>query len=82
MRNIVFVASAFLVLSASTAHAGRISCKDFSNQAQAQKYFKAKKKGWKLLDRDKDGEACECLNGGSRYTDGRCKSWRAKNNKR
>lgn len=35
----------------------RVSCKNFSSQAHAQKYFDTKKHGWKGLDRDKDGRA-------------------------
>lgn len=40
------------------------SCKDFKTHAQAQAYFDAKKPGYKRLDRDKDGSACDCLPGG------------------
>jgi len=51
-------------------------CKDFNTQAEAQKYFKTHNA--KRLDRDKDGEACECLKGGSSYSKSSCKSWRRK----
>lgn len=44
-------------------------CSDFSTQAQAQAYHDKQKKadatGWKSLDRDGDGRACDCLPGGS-----------------
>lgn len=40
-------------------------CKDFKTQKEAQAYFNAKKPGYKPLDRDKDGSACDCLPGGN-----------------
>ncbi|MCU4481362.1 excalibur calcium-binding domain-containing protein [Acinetobacter ursingii] len=44
-------------------------CADFANQKQAQAWYEQRKKsgqsGWKSLDRDGDGQACDCLNGGS-----------------
>lgn len=70
--------SALLVM-ASAAQA--ISCKSFDDQAAAQDYMDAKKAGWKALDRDKDGEACECLPGGSRENEPRCEKWRKENGK-
>lgn len=40
-------------------------CADFSTQQQAQKWYEQRKKsgqtGWKSLDRDGDGQACDCL---------------------
>lgn len=55
----------------------RISCKSFSTQAEAQKWYDERKRsgktGWKALDRDKDGEPCECLPGGSAYGKSICK---------
>ncbi|WP_373683940.1 excalibur calcium-binding domain-containing protein [Acinetobacter sp. YH12073] len=43
-------------------------CADFSTQQQAQKWYEQRKKsgqtGWKSLDRDGDGQACDCLPGG------------------
>ena len=56
---------AVLALSLS-APAMAVSCKSFSNQAQAQQYFNAKKAGYKKLDRDRDGIACESNRGGSK----------------
>lgn len=45
------------------------SCKAFTTQAQAQAYYNQRKKagltGWKKLDRDHDGQACDCLPGGN-----------------
>ncbi|MBK0062602.1 MULTISPECIES: excalibur calcium-binding domain-containing protein [unclassified Acinetobacter] len=40
-------------------------CKDFKTHAEAQAYFNAKKPGYKRLDRDGDGSACDCLPGGT-----------------
>ncbi|KXZ63231.1 Excalibur calcium-binding domain protein [Acinetobacter venetianus] len=40
-------------------------CKDFSTHQEAQAYFNAKKPGYKRLDRDGDGSACDCLPGGT-----------------
>jgi hypothetical protein len=57
---------------------GRTSCKNFNTQSEAQNYYDAHKKGWKSLDRDKDGEPCECLQGGSAYGKSICKRWRKK----
>ncbi|MGE8539691.1 MAG: hypothetical protein ACN6NX_00220 [Acinetobacter sp.] len=44
-------------------------CADFSTQQQEQKWYEQKKKsgltGWKILDRDGDGQACDYLPGGN-----------------
>lgn len=44
-------------------------CADFSSQKEAQSWYEQRKKsgqtGWKSLDRDKDGSACDCLPGGN-----------------
>ncbi|WP_263341219.1 excalibur calcium-binding domain-containing protein [Neisseria sp. Marseille-Q5346] len=53
---------ALLLLTPSVAMAK--SCKDFPTHQVAQKYFQAKKPGWKQLDRDGDGRACDCNPGG------------------
>ena len=42
-----------------------VACKDFKTHQEAQAYFNAKKAGYKRLDRDKDGSACDCLPGGN-----------------
>lgn len=58
-----------LIMTASAAPALAKSCKDFPTQQAAQKYYEARKKsgqtGWKSLDRDGDGRACDCNPGGS-----------------
>jgi hypothetical protein len=47
----------------------RIQCSDFQSQTSAQKFYEKLKasgdKGWKSLDRDGDGRACDCLPGGN-----------------
>lgn len=44
-------------------------CADFSSQKEAQSWYEQRKNsgqtGWKSLDRDKDGSACDCLPGGN-----------------
>lgn len=44
-------------------------CADFKTQQEAQRFYEKKKKeggtGWKNLDRDNDGRACDCLPGGN-----------------
>ena len=40
-------------------------CKDFPTHQAEQKYYLAKKPGWKSLDRDGDGKACDCNPGGN-----------------
>lgn len=44
-------------------------CSDFKTQQEAQAHYEKLKKsgqtGWKSLDRDGDGRACDCLPGGS-----------------
>ena len=54
---------ALLTCFASTAYA--VKCADFKTHKEAQAYFNAKKPGYKRLDRDKDGSACDCLPGGN-----------------
>ncbi len=75
MKKLLFtsivVASVF-----NTAYA--VKCADFKTQAEAQRYYEAGKKGGKRLDRDKDGEACECLPGGGGYYKSVCKRFRKK----
>lgn len=61
--------SMLLVGSAGVAHA-KARCSQFETQAQAQDFMHAN--GAYYLDRDKDGEACECLPGGSKYGDSVC----------
>ena len=62
MRN--FVICTLLMFSFPTLTFA-VACKDFKTHQEAQAYFNAKKAGYKRLDRDKDGSACDCLPGGS-----------------
>lgn len=80
MRKTFVIIVAILALG-SSLHAKAKYCKDFPTQSAAQKYFKSKQPGWKRLDGDKDGEACECLKGGSGYGKSSCTRWRKKYNK-
>ncbi len=64
MKKLVIITLATLgLITATTANAKRISCKSFKTQAEAQAYYNKRKKagkaGWKSLDRDRDGIACE-----------------------
>lgn len=64
--------TAILVLTLAVipfAHA--VQCSDFSNQEEAQRYHD-EHGGNTSLDRDHDGEACECLEGGSAYGNPKC----------
>ena len=56
----------------------RTTCSQFNDHKQAQRFFEKKRHGYKSLDRDHDGEACECLRGGSSYNKSICKRWRKK----
>lgn len=51
-----------------------VKCADFTTQAEAQQHMM--KYGARRLDGDHDGEACECLYGGSGYNKKICKKWR------
>jgi len=48
-----------------------VRCSDFANQEEAQKYHD-EHGGNTRLDGDRDGEACECLKGGSAYGSSKC----------
>lgn len=64
--------ASILILTLATiplAHAVR--CSDFSDKEEALKYHDEHGDNTSL-DRDKDGEACECLEGGSAYGNSRC----------
>ena len=60
--------SAFLVV---TQIAGAVAGRDFDTQEEAQRYHE-EHGGNTRLDGDKDGEACECLPGGSAYGNPKC----------
>ncbi|RUM71152.1 MAG: hypothetical protein DSZ07_01135 [Sulfurovum sp.] len=72
----IFTLLILLTSITSLSYAKAKYCKEFNSQAEAQKYFKTHNA--KRLDRDKDGEACECLKGGSSYDKSSCKRWRKK----
>lgn len=62
MKKFMGYSISFVMLVAAVpAYAGGVVCADFGSQAEAQAYFNAKKSGYKRLDRDKDGIACEAL---------------------
>ena len=58
-----------LVLGFTSIQVYAKKCADFSSQKQAQAWYEQRKKsgqsGWKSLDRDGDGHACDCLPGGN-----------------
>ena len=56
----------------------RVNCAQFADHAEAQRYYEARQHGWKSLDRDHDGEACECLPGGSASGSSVCRRWQRK----
>lgn len=60
-----------LVLMVVSATAGAVACRDFDTQEEAQRYHE-EHGGNTRLDGDKDGEACECLPGGSAYGSPKC----------
>lgn len=62
MNKTLLTAFCLMLVSASLpAHAAKVKCSDFKSQKEAQAYFDAKKPGYKGLDRDNDGIACEAL---------------------
>ncbi|WP_230656931.1 excalibur calcium-binding domain-containing protein [Psychrobacter sp. I-STPA10] len=69
MKKLAILIS-FTIIFTPLAHAKqRVTCKDFKTQKEAQAWYEQRKragqKGWKALDRDKDGQACNCLPGGN-----------------
>lgn len=67
-----------LMMGITLSIQARTTCSQFKDHKQAQRFFEKKGHGYKSLDRDKDGEACECLRGGSSYNKSICKRWRKK----
>jgi excalibur calcium-binding domain len=69
MKKFSFLSVAILGLLHATPSLAAKTCKDFPTQAAAQKYYEARKAagetGWKSLDRDGDGKACDCNAGGN-----------------
>ena len=51
----------------------RVQCSNFATQEEAQRYYERNGATW--LDRDRDGEACECLPGGSKYGPSKCRKY-------
>ncbi len=76
MKLFILISILFISLHSRTV------CADFDTHEEAQNYFDNHKKGYKSLDGDKDGEACECLQGGSSYDKPVCKRWRDKHGKK
>ena len=66
LRKILLGLIAIALITSANA---RTTCKSFKTQQEAQKYYEQRKKlgqtGWKSLDRDGDGKACDCLPGGN-----------------
>ena len=60
-----------LALIATIPSVYAVRCSDFSDQEEAQRYHD-EHGGNTILDRDHDGEACECLEGGSAYGSPKC----------
>lgn len=60
-----------LALAVAIPSVYAVRCSDFANQEEAQRYHD-EHSGNTGLDRDKDGEACECLEGGSAYGSPKC----------
>lgn len=55
-----------ILILAAIPFAHAVRCSDFANQEEAQKYHD-EHSGNTRLDGDHDGEACECLPGGSAH---------------
>ena len=60
-RALIGTLCLFFLLVSLPSHSGKVKCSDFKSQKEAQAYFDAKKPGYKGLDRDNDGIACEAL---------------------
>ncbi|WP_132689870.1 excalibur calcium-binding domain-containing protein [Volucribacter psittacicida] len=60
-----------LLLIVPISEARKARCADFATQAEAQAYME--RYGAYYLDRDRDGEPCECLPGGSKYGSSVCR---------
>lgn len=64
MKFILLIAFSFISIQSYAK-----KCANFSTQKEAQAWYEQRKNsgqtGWKSLDRDKDGRACDCLPGGN-----------------
>lgn len=63
-KILISLTALFLAMQPSYSFA-KARCSDFATQEEAQAYME--RYGATYLDRDRDGEACECLPGGSKY---------------
>ncbi|MFQ3039016.1 excalibur calcium-binding domain-containing protein [Neisseria cinerea] len=58
-----------VMMFSASASALAKSCKDFPTQQATQKFYESRKNaglsGWRSLDRDGDGRACDCNPGGN-----------------
>lgn len=67
--KLTHLALPLVVLAISQPAFAAKKCRDFKTQQEAQVHYEKLKKsgktGWKSLDRDGDGRACDCLRGGS-----------------
>lgn len=70
-RKTVKKQSLICLLAFVAASAAAVTCRDFATQGDAQRYHDAHG-GNTRMDGDKDGEACECLPGGSAYGNPKC----------
>lgn len=76
LRNIMPVIKFGLIILCSFLSIetfARVQCSNFATQEEAQRYYERNGATW--LDRDRDGEACECLPGGSKYGSSRCRKY-------
>lgn len=68
MKQLALLATTLLFSTWALAEP-RLQCSDFKTQTAAQKFYEklkaAGETGWKTLDRDGDGRACDCLPGGN-----------------
>ncbi|MDV4313440.1 excalibur calcium-binding domain-containing protein [Acinetobacter indicus] len=64
MKFILLIAFSFISIQSYAK-----KCANFSTQKEAQAWYEQRKNsgqtGWKSLDRDKDGRACDCLPDGN-----------------
>ncbi len=76
LRNIMPVIKFGLIILCSFLSIetfARVQCSNFATQEEAQRYYERNGAAW--LDRDRDGEACECLPGGSKYGSSKCRKY-------
>lgn len=68
-KRMTLLGAALCALLYTTPALAAKTCRDSPTQAAAQKYYEelkaSGKPGWRNLDRDGDGRACECNPGGN-----------------